>query len=236
MSYFNWQTSRIKPATKPYNRLSPNLVLIGIELGKRFGGAGIGGYASWVRLTPKGSVSTHGYGAAQDWGSWPSRKACEQAMRWLIDNHKILHVQMIGDYKLDRIWKVDRYPGQHPDTWWRPYSLPAGTWIHIETGPIGQGWDDTTPIGERLGQPDPPIIVDKFTQPKPTLRMVNKVVPAFEQAATRYLQSVIGATVDGDFGPQTDRLVRAFQKAHSLKIDGIVGSKQTWPAIDKAAP
>jgi len=98
MSYFNWQRSGIKPAKKPYNHLSVNLQMIGIELGKRFGGHGIGGYASWVRLTPGGSPSTHGYGAAQDWGSWPNRAACEAAMQWLIDNHQALQVQMIGDY------------------------------------------------------------------------------------------------------------------------------------------
>lgn len=239
MDYFNWQTSRIKPATAPYNKLSPNLRQIGFWLGKLFGGSGIGGYASWVRLTPKGSVSTHGYGAAQDWGNWPSRKACEAAMKWLITNHEVLHIQLIIDYNKDRIWKANRYPGEHPDTWWRPYSCPAGTWIHIETGPIGQGWDDETPISERLGvptTPPPAIVVDKNTQPKPTLRQVNRVMPPLEQAATRYLQSVIGATVDGDFGPATDRAVRAFQKAHGLTVHGIVGSKETWPAVDRTAP
>jgi hypothetical protein len=36
--------------------------------------------------------------------------------------------------------------------------------------------------------------------------------------------------VDGDFGPQTDRVVRAFQKDKHLVVDGIVG-KNTWKAI-----
>jgi len=37
-------------------------------------------------------------------------------------------------------------------------------------------------------------------------------------------------SIDGDFGPQTVSAVKSFQSAHSLGVDGIVGS-QTWPAL-----
>lgn len=41
-----------------------------------------------------------------------------------------------------------------------------------------------------------------------------------------------GLNVDGDFGPATDRAVRAFQAAHGLAVDGDVGPR-TWAALGR---
>ena len=54
-------------------------------------------------------------------------------------------------------------------------------------------------------------------------------------AGVRALQQRLKArgwkiTVDGEFGPQTDRIVRAFQKDKGLTVDGEVGPK-TWRAL-----
>lgn len=43
-------------------------------------------------------------------------------------------------------------------------------------------------------------------------------------------QTLLGITADGDFGPNTDKAVRAFQAAHGLSVDGEVG-QNTWAAL-----
>jgi peptidoglycan hydrolase-like protein with peptidoglycan-binding domain len=45
-----------------------------------------------------------------------------------------------------------------------------------------------------------------------------------------FLQSKLGLKQDGQFGPITDKAVRAFQKANGLKVDGIVGPI-TWARL-----
>lgn len=52
-------------------------------------------------------------------------------------------------------------------------------------------------------------------------------VPTLQYLLRARGQSV---TVDGDFGPQTEAAVRAFQTAEKLTVDGVVGP-QTWSAI-----
>lgn len=44
------------------------------------------------------------------------------------------------------------------------------------------------------------------------------------------LQARLGIKADRLFGPATKQVVMNFQKAHGLKVDGIVGS-QTWAAL-----
>lgn len=45
--------------------------------------------------------------------------------------------------------------------------------------------------------------------------------------SVKHVQSVVGAKPDGDFGPATERRVKAWQKANGLLADGIVGVV-TW--------
>jgi hypothetical protein len=62
-------------------------------------------------------------------------------------------------------------------------------------------------------------------------RLVGMLRRGSTGANVRYLQTALGGLkVDGQFGPITDRAVRAFQAARGLKVDGIVGPI-TWAAL-----
>lgn len=46
--------------------------------------------------------------------------------------------------------------------------------------------------------------------------------------AVKVWQTIVGADADGSFGPKTEAATKAFQKAHGLVDDGIVG-RMSWP-------
>jgi hypothetical protein len=61
----------------------------------------------------------------------------------------------------------------------------------------------------------------------PTLRLTH---PNTKGPSVIHLQQRLGINTDGVFGSGTDAAVRAFQQAHGLKPDGIVGPA-TWHAL-----
>lgn len=71
------------------------------------------------------------------------------------------------------------------------------------------------------------------TETKPTLKKGSKgafvTLLQSELVKRGFSCGVTGA--DGDFGKNTEAAVKAFQKAHGLKVDGVVGAS-TWDAFD----
>ena len=72
------------------------------------------------------------------------------------------------------------------------------------------------------------------TSPQPVRVDVKTSLPLLEIGAkgdaVKQLQGLVGAKVDGGFGPATDAAVKATQKALGLTADGVVGAK-TWAAL-----
>jgi peptidoglycan hydrolase-like protein with peptidoglycan-binding domain len=69
--------------------------------------------------------------------------------------------------------------------------------------------------------------------PWPVLRRgPNSLWPAVTVRSLQYLLNAHGAriTVDGVFGSATEAAVRAYQRAHGLVADGVVGSA-TWSSV-----
>src|ERR1044071_3710511 len=62
--------------------------------------------------------------------------------------------------------------------------------------------------------------------------------PTLRRGATgelvKQVQTRVGVTADGEFGPKTEAALRTFQRSHNLVPDGIVGPK-TWAALDAAS-
>lgn len=105
----------------------------------------------------------------------------------------------------------------NPDV--KPTELRVGQVIKLKS--------DTITTEEKVEVPAPQV---KGTQVsgRRTLSLKN---PFMRGDDVREVQSAVGVTTDGIFGPNTDRAVRGFQKEQGLAVDGIVGP-QTWNAID----
>jgi lysozyme len=130
-------------------------------------------------------------------------------------NHGLGHAVDVATHEMARL--VDRHGGlfgwHHWDAKWE--------WWHRE-------------YDGGFGRPDP------GTDPRnPVLRKGSGGVGQAPnvQRLQRRLNALghLGLTVDGDFGKDTDKAVRAFQRSQRLKADGVVGEK-TWVALSKAKP
>lgn len=83
-----------------------------------------------------------------------------------------------------------------------------------------------------------PTVTAPTPAPAPILTSTSTQYPTIKQGsrgeAVKTWQRLMKVTVDGIFGPITDRATRDFQRAQKLVVDGIVGPK-TWGAALAAA-
>ncbi len=67
--------------------------------------------------------------------------------------------------------------------------------------------------------------ITKPTPPKPKALFDRMLSFGSNGEDVKILQKIIGAKVDGDFGPKTLEAVKTFQSLYNLKVDGVVGPK-----------
>jgi hypothetical protein len=214
--YTNWHDGR-KPGA-PWNGASPNLRAVLAYCTARWGLVDLGCYG--VRPIRGGTRwSAHAFGAAQDMGyrNGPSREVIETEVIPFLEEHAPqLGLQRIHDYMAKRYWQagkgwIGRPPGNGHD------------WLHIET--TAEAWDDGRSVEERIGGAAPAPAAPSPTAVQVARSSWRTVKKGSKGEAVKKVQAIIGATVDGQFGPKTDAAVRAYQEKHGLFIDGIVGPK-----------
>jgi N-acetyl-anhydromuramyl-L-alanine amidase AmpD len=102
--------------------------------------------------------------------------------------------------------------------------------------PAGRKIDPTFDMGEFRGKvgmilagtaPPPVLIPPADVTGRPTLRRGSRGDPV------ELLQAKLGVEADGIFGPNTEAVLRQFQRDHGLVPDGIAGPK-TWAALQPA--
>jgi hypothetical protein len=104
--------------------------------------------------------------------------------------------------------------------------------LSVLRGESVQAWRERNGKGGQGGGKPAPA-----PKPKPTgTRVKGKLRPTLKRGSkgedVKFLQLMIGATADGDFGPKTEARVRWYQKMRGISVDGEVGP-QTWNQINK---
>lgn len=94
-------------------------------------------------------------------------------------------------------------------------------------GPLRKMVADFITEGE-FDRPEQPVDGDHFSERK--LLKLGMKDPEVKELQIILAKLGFELTIDGDFGPKTQRAVKAFQTSRSLMADGIVGSL-TWAAL-----
>lgn len=176
---------------------------------------GPGGY-NCRKITGGSGASTHAYGVAADIN--PSRNPYAKYLQTDMTRSMINDIEAIktnngkqvfrwgGDWNGDDTENERVYDPMHFEIIATPDELKAGVDMASIPGDV----------------------------PKQARVTVTVSLPVLSLGAkgsgTRVAQVITGAKVDGGFGPATQDAVKAAQKTHGLKDDGVVG-KNTWTVL-----
>jgi hypothetical protein len=157
------------------------------------------------------------------------------------------------------IWNKRIFNRQRGDTQFRPYTGKNGHTHHCHVSILASFRNDTRPWAWAPGGADLPAIAEPppaggntgsggntsgggagsgGSKPKPAggdaypgvllkRGMRNDLVRRVQERLKKRTWEI---SVDGIFGPGTEKVVRAFQKRHGLEVDGEVG-RRTWNAL-----
>ena len=133
-------------------------------------------------------------------------KANDPRLKYIISNGQIYNPSV------SKYWR--KYNGENPHDRHVHVSVSDNEFLFDKKGP----WQfDVQDIAADYSN-EPAVMEDPF------LRRGSK------GDAVKVLQRLLGVTADGDFGPITERAVKAFQSSNKLVSDGKVGV-YTWAAL-----
>lgn len=190
----------------------------------------------------KSTYSVHSTGRAADlsWrgGKYRGSGKYEDAVKmmdFLVENADELEIEAVFDYypkPWGRGYKCDRDA-------WRVYKkkafsgVPFGDWVHIEIS--NRYCDSALYYEETMAK----LLKGKKPARKPAAKKKTPAYPGrslrkgSKGEAVKLVQKEVGAYVDGDFGPKTEKSVKAWQKKNTDccgPVDGIVGPR-TWKCM-----
>jgi N-acetyl-anhydromuramyl-L-alanine amidase AmpD len=131
-----------------------------------------------------------------------------------------------------------------PPVWLTPADLQAGRRGITSHNNVSQAFHQSTHwdpgsgfniqrylkrVRELMGNVDPKA----FKEDPPVVRQGDSGWRVKQLQKRLKLHGFDPGAVDGDFGPNTEKQVRAFQQAQDIEVDGIVGP-MTWKMLNKA--